>query len=111
VDQSFAKKWGNFRPAKAQQTGTVAHHEGLRYCVLGGLHRSSPDDLWSSLRLEDRRLLSERIDALPRLCGGLLDDNELGKSWYNERSGFLEFFMANFRHRLDDALHVLSRNE
>jgi hypothetical protein len=48
----------------------------LRYCVLGGLDPSSPDDLPSRLPLEDRWLLGEGIDALPRLCGGLLDHND-----------------------------------
>src|SRR5579864_4880980 len=81
----------------------------LRYCVLGSLYRPSPDDLPSRLGLKYCRLLSERIDALPLFCGGLLDNNEFGKSGHKEGSGFLEFFVAYFRERLDDAFDVLPR--
>src|SRR5260370_41477943 len=82
----------------------------LRHRVFGSLSRTRPDDLPSRLRLEDCWLLCERIDALPRLGGGLLDDNEFGKSGHKEGSRFLEFFVAYFRERLDDALDVLPRH-
>src|ERR1700730_4159131 len=47
------------------------------------------------------------IDALSRLCGRLLDDNEFGKSGHKKGSRFLELFVSHFRERLDDALDVL----
>src|SRR5271170_236274 len=40
----------------------------------------------------------------------LLDDDEFGESWHHERAGLLEFLVANFGHRLDDALDVLARD-
>jgi hypothetical protein len=95
------------------------HHAGrhtrstfptLRYSVFGSLYRPSPNDLSSRLRLKYCWLLCERIDAAPLLCSGLLDDNEFGKSGYKEGSRFLEFFVAYFRERLDDALNVLPRH-
>jgi hypothetical protein len=79
----------------------------LRHRVFGSLHRACPDDLPSRFRLEYRRFLCERVDAFPRLCGRLLDDNEFGESGHKEGSRFLEFFVAYFRERLDDALDVL----
>src|SRR6266571_3398150 len=82
----------------------------LRYRVFGSLYRPSPDDLPSRLRLEYCWLLCERIDAAPLLCGGLLDDNEFGESGHKEGSRFLEFLVAYFRERLDDALDVLPRH-
>src|SRR5216683_4324478 len=82
----------------------------LRHRVFGSLYRASPDDLPSRLRLENCRLLCERIDALPRLCGGLLDDNEFGESGHKEGPRFLEFFVAHFGERLNDALDVLPRH-
>src|SRR5215475_9646318 len=82
----------------------------LRHRVFCSLCRASPDDLPSRLRLKYCRLLGERIDALPRLCGGLLDDNEFCETWHKEGSRFLEFFVAYFRERLDDALYVLPRH-
>src|SRR5262249_32098906 len=75
-----------------------------RHCVFGRLNRSSLDDLASWLRLEDRWLFRERIDTPTRLRGGLLYDDELGESWHHERAGLLEFLVANFGYRLDDAL-------
>ena len=78
----------------------------LRYRVFGSLYRASPEDLPSRLRLEHCWLLRERIDAFARLCGGLLDHNELGESGHKEGSRFLEFFVAYFRERLDDTLDV-----
>jgi hypothetical protein len=78
--------------------------------VFGSLYRACPDDLPGGLRLEYRRFLCKRIDALPRLCGGLLDDNEFGESGHKEGSRFLEFFVAYFGERLDDALDVLPRH-
>src|SRR6516225_8306741 len=81
-----------------------------RHCVFGRLNRSSLDDLASWLRLEDRWLFRERIDTPTRLRGGLLYDDELGESWHHERAGLLEFLVANFGHRLDDALDVLARD-
>src|ERR1022692_4791934 len=82
----------------------------LCYSILGSLYRSSPDDLSCRLRLKYCWFLCERIDAFPLLCGGLLDDKELGKNGHKENSRFLEFFVAYFRERLDDALDVLSRH-
>src|SRR3984893_9005470 len=69
-----------------------------------------PDDLPSRLRLEYCWLLCERIDAFPRLCGGLLDDNEFGESGHKEGSRFLEVFVAYLGERLDDAPYVLPRH-
>ncbi len=95
------------------------HHPGrhtpsmfpvLRYSVFGSFYRPSPDDLPSRLRLKYCWLLCERIDAAPLLCSGLLNDNEFGKSGHKEASRFLEFFVAYFRERLDDALDVLPRH-
>ena len=82
----------------------------LRYSVFGSLYRPSPDDLPRRLRLKYCWLLCERIDAAPFLCSGLLDDNESGKSGHKEGSRFLEFFVAYFRERLDDALDVGAGN-
>jgi hypothetical protein len=79
----------------------------LRHRVFGSLHRASLDDLPRWLRLEYCRLFCEWIDALARLRGGLLDDNEFGESGHNEGSRFLEFLVANFRERLDDPFDVL----
>src|ERR1035437_3479243 len=58
----------------------------LRYCVFGSLYRPSPDDLPSRLRLKYCWLFCEWIDAAPLLCGGLLDNNEFGKSGHKEGS-------------------------
>ena len=82
----------------------------LRYSVFGSLYRPSPDDLPSRLRLKYCWLFCERIDTAPLLCSGLLDNNEFGKSGHKEGSRFLEFFVAYFRERLDDALDVLPRH-
>jgi hypothetical protein len=82
----------------------------LQDSVFGSLYRASLDDLPSWLRLEYRRRFRERIDALPSLCGRLLDDNQFGEAGHKERSRFLEFFVAYFGERLDHALDVLSRN-
>jgi hypothetical protein len=82
----------------------------LRHRVLGSLHWACPDDLPSGLRFEYRRFLCEGIDAFPSLCGGLLDDNEFGESGDEEGPCFLEFFVAYFGKRLDDALDVLPRH-
>src|ERR1700675_4503886 len=82
----------------------------LRYRVFGSLDRPSPDDLPSRLGLKYCWLLCEWIDALPLFCRGLLDNNEFGKSGHKECSRFLEFFVAYFRERLDDALDVLPRH-
>src|SRR5260370_16159206 len=41
---------------------------------------------------------------------GLLDDDEFGESGHKESSRLLEFLVADFRERLDDALDVLSRH-
>src|SRR5580704_10172342 len=82
----------------------------LRYRVFGSLDRPSPDDLPSRLGLKYCRLFCERIDALPLLCGGLLDNNKFGETGYKEGSRFLEFFVAHFRKRLDDAFDVLPRH-
>src|ERR1700722_1082242 len=79
-----------------------------RYGVFGGLNRSGPDDLAGRLRLEHRRLLGERIDALARLRGRLLDHDELCKSRHHERTGLLKFLVANRGDRVDDALDVLA---
>src|SRR5215470_948451 len=82
----------------------------LRYSVFGSLYRASPDDLPSRLRFEYCWFLCERIDALPRLCGRLLDNNEFGESGHKEGSRFLELFVAYFSEFLDDALDVLPRH-
>jgi hypothetical protein len=58
-------------------------------------------------RFEYRWLLCKRIDALPLLCGRLLDDNEFCESGDKEGSGFLEFSVANLRQQIDDALNAL----
>jgi hypothetical protein len=78
--------------------------------VFGSLYRTSLDDLPSWLRLEYRRLFRERIDALPRLCGRLLDDYQFREAGNKKRSRFLEFFVAYFGERLDHAFDVLSRH-
>src|ERR1700722_5176105 len=82
----------------------------LRYGVFGSLYRASLDNLPSWLRLECRRLFCERVDAFPRLCGRLLDDDEFGEAGHKEGSRLLEFFVADFSERLDDAFDVLSRH-
>src|SRR6478672_5298121 len=103
----------------ALRAWSTAHHAGchtpsmfptLRYSVFGSLYRPSPDVLPSRLRLKYCWLLCERIDAAPLLCSGLLDDNEFGKSGHKKCSRFLEFFVAYFRERFDDALDVLPRH-
>src|SRR5580704_14690603 len=99
---------GEGRAARTASMRERMATRSLGYRVFGGFYRSSPDDLPSWFCLEDRWLLGERIDAFPRLCGGLFDDNKLGKSGHKEGPGFLEFPIANFRDRLDDALHVFS---
>jgi hypothetical protein len=53
----------------------------LCYSIFGGLYRTSLDDLPSWLCLEYCRLLCERIDALPRPCGGLLLGPLVGLGW------------------------------
>src|SRR5258708_14784275 len=82
----------------------------LRQRVLGSLHWACPDDLPGGLRFEYREFVCEGIDAFPRLCGGLLDDNEFGESGDEEGPRLLEFFVAYFGKRLDDALDVLPRH-
>ena len=81
-----------------------------RYRVFGCLNRSGSDDLASWLRLKDGWLFCERVDALARLCRGLLDDDEFGEPWRHEHAGLLEFLVANFGHRVDDALDVFARD-
>ena len=100
-------------PQSAQRPGCRAwalRFSPSHYRVFGRLHRSGSDDLASWLRLKDGWLFCEWIDAPARLRGGLLYDNELGESWHHERAGLLEFPVANFGHRLDDALDVLARD-
>src|SRR6516164_6442037 len=80
----------------------------LRYCVFGSLYRAGPDDLPSRLRFKYCRLLRERINAFSCLCGRLLDNDEFGKPRHKKGPGFLEFFVAYFRKRLDDAFNVLA---
>src|SRR5208337_678178 len=84
-----------------------ATFSALSHCVFGSLYRASLDDLPRRLRLECCWFLCKRIDALSRFCGRLLDHYEFGESRHDESSGFLEFFVANFRQRLDDPLYVL----
>src|SRR5260370_39985684 len=62
------------------------------------------------IRYAYRRFLWIRFDSRPRLGGGLLEDDEFGESWHKESSRLLEFLVADFRERLDDALDVLSRH-
>src|ERR1019366_3523500 len=59
------------------------------------LHGTCPDDLPSRSSLEFHRLLSEGINALARLGGGLLNDDELCKARNQKGTGLLEFFIAN----------------
>src|SRR5580704_2398614 len=115
-DSFYAGHDSPITPASARHP---SHHTGrhtpstsstLRHRVFDSLHRACPDDLSSRLRLEYRRFLCERIDAFPRLCGGLLDDDEFGESGHKEGSRFLDFFVAYLGERLDDALDVLPRH-
>jgi hypothetical protein len=92
-----------------------SHHAGrrtqslvLRYGIFGSLYRTSLDDLPSWLCLEYCWLLCEWIDALACFCGGLLDDDEFGEAGHKEGPRFLEFFVADFSERLDDALDVFA---
>src|SRR5262245_3256574 len=55
--------------------------------VLDGFDRARPDDLPGGLRLEHHLLAGERVRALARLCGGLLDDDELGEAGHDEDAG------------------------
>ena len=66
----------------------------LCHCVFDSLHRASPDNFPSWFGLEYCWLLCERIDAFPRFCRGLLDDNKFGESGHKKTSRFLEFFVA-----------------
>src|SRR6187431_2960111 len=75
-------------------------------CVFGGLDRASLEHLTGRLRLEDRRLLGERVDPLPLLGGRLLDDDELGEARNQERSVLLELFVPDRGQRLEDPLDV-----
>src|SRR5665647_761024 len=70
------------------------------------LHGTRPDDLPSRSGLEFHRLLSEGINALARLGGGLLNDDELCKARNQKDAGLLELFIANGRERLHDALNI-----
>src|SRR5271166_1452891 len=45
-----------------------------------------------------------------RLRGGLLYDDELGESRHKERTGLLQFLVANCGDRIDYALDVLTRD-
>jgi hypothetical protein len=89
----------------SHHAGRHTQSSGLGYSIFGSLYGASLDDLPSRLRLEYCRLLCERIDALARFCGGLLDDDEFGEAGHKEGSRFLEFFVAYFGERLDDALN------
>src|ERR1700734_2090530 len=71
----------------------------LRYGGFGSLFRARLHNLPNGLRLECRRLLCERVDALPRLCGRLLDDDEFGETRHKKTSRLLEFFLADFSER------------
>jgi hypothetical protein len=90
----------------------ISRQEGmppcLCNCVFDSLHWASPDDLPCWLCLEYCGFLCKRIDAIPRFCGGLLDDNKFRKPGYKEGSRFLEFFVANAGQRLDDSLDILA---
>jgi hypothetical protein len=77
---------------------------GIFQCILGFSKN------WHRCRLEYCWFLCERIDALPRLCGRLLDHNQFGEAGHKKGSRFLELFVTNFGERLDDALDVLSRD-
>jgi len=73
-----------------------------RHRVFNSLDRAGSDNLPSRLRLESRGLLGEWIDALARLRGRLLYDDEFGEPRHNERAGLLKFLMADCGHRFDD---------
>src|SRR5207248_594429 len=73
------------------------------------LHRTSPNDFPRRFGLEYCRLFCEWIDAVARLGGRLLDDDELREAGQHEDPRFLEFFIANGSKRLDDAPDIFSR--
>src|ERR1700722_8498185 len=75
--------------------------------VLGRFHRACPDDLAGRLGLEHHRLAGERIGALARLGGGLLDDHEFGKAGNQEHSGFLQLLVADGGEGFQNALDIL----
>src|SRR5581483_5008632 len=75
--------------------------------VLGGFDWPCPHDLPRRLGLEHGRLLGEGIDALARLGGRLLDDNELREARQHKRAGLLELFVSDAGERLEHALYVL----
>src|SRR5258708_147372 len=75
--------------------------------VLRRLHGAGANDLAGGLRLEDRRLLREGVDALARLRGGLLDDDELREARQQEDAVLLELLVTDVAKRLENALDVL----
>ena len=81
---------------------------GLRHSVLGGLGRTTLDDLTSRLGLEDRRLLREGVDALACLGGWLLHDHHTNQARYHENAVLLQLGIADAGHGLDDTLDVLA---
>src|ERR1017187_2891418 len=94
------------RRMSAQCFGAKA--QALRYGVLRRLHRATLDDLASWLRLEDRRLLGEGVDALALFCRWLLHDHHANEAGNNEDAILLQLGMTDAGHGLDDALHVLA---
>src|SRR5262249_7402037 len=74
--------------------------------VLDRLDRARPDDLPGRLGLEHHLFLGEGVDALARLGGGLLDDDEFRKAGNDEDAGLLQLLVADGCERLHDALDV-----
>jgi hypothetical protein len=83
-------------PSRQRNRQTELLFSTLQDRVFGSLYRASLDDLPSWLCLEYCRLFRERIDALPRLCGRLLDDYQFGEPGHKEGSRFLEFFVPYY---------------
>src|SRR5258706_6961477 len=75
-----------------------------RHRVFGSLYRACPDDLPGGLRLEYRRFLCKRIDALPRLCGGRLGLKTFLASGHKKGSPAFSVFVNSFGDRLCEGL-------
>src|SRR5258708_2167063 len=78
-------------------------HSHRVFCRFDG---PGPDDLAGRLGLEHHRLPGKGIGALPRLGGGLLDDDEFCEAGNEENTGLLQFLVADRYKRLQNALNL-----
>ena len=95
------KKWGNCGAReRSSKPGLLPHPACYATASLAAFTGRALMIFRAGLRLEGRRLLGERIDALAAPLWQAFYDGEFGKPWHDESAGLLELFMADFGNRL-----------